>query len=174
MHSQNTQIRRVQDQQPLGRSSLASATTAATAFSPSSPAPWIPTPYHLLPAPQGWGGSVQESRTFSLFLPAPPRPFWESPGTGLPTSWQPIKWRVSFGLLRKDSQCRATPIPGSRMMTLRAELPPSSGRTSQWGRAGKGRVGKQPGVRQTTSSFHPPWYLYPQFLFHCRHHHHRT
>lgn len=143
MHFQNTQIWRGQDQR---RSNLWAATAwaaqamAVTAF---SPAPWIPPPHYLLPAPQGWEGSVQGSRTFSLLLPAPPRPFWEAWGQDCPPP--DSLERVSFGLLRKDS------VPShsqarSRMMTRRAELPPSSARASQWGRVGKGRVGRQPGV----------------------------
>lgn len=133
---------------------------AVTAFRPSSAAPWIPTPYQVLPAPQGWGGSVQESRTFSLFLPAPPRPFWESLGTGLPTSGQPIKQRVSFVRLGKESQCPATPSSRSRKDDPEGRVSSifckNFSKEQSWERKGR----EEEARCVATSSFQPPQYLY--------------
>lgn len=160
MHFQKTQIWRGQDQQLSNLWATAAwpvQTKAVTAF---SPAPWIPTPYYLLPAPQGLEGRVQGSRTFSLFLPAPPRPFWESLRTGLPTSWQPIKSQLWADSVPSHSHARIQDDdPKSRASPIFCK---SLAMWQSWERKG----------REAARCARPHLFtllrICIQFLFHCR------
>lgn len=146
--------------QSLGRSSLASADKGSDSLQPCSL-----DSNSLLPPPCT-SGVGRKSPGEQNILPVPPcssQAFLGEPEDGtahLLTAYKESAWS-SWG----RTQCPATPMPGSRMMTQRAELPPSSARASQWGRVGKGRVGRQPGVRRP--HLFTLLRICIQFLFHC-------
>lgn len=112
VHAHPTHVS-VQNQQPSNF--WTAQTMAVTAFRPSGPACSLdsnspPPP----PCTPGVGRKCLGEQNILLVPPCSSQAFLGKPGTGLPTSRQPIKQRVSLARLGKESQCPATPIARSR------------------------------------------------------------
>lgn len=151
--------------QPLGRSSLASVDDGSDSLQPCSLGS-----NSLLPPPCT-SGVGRKSPGKQNILPVPPcssQAFLGEPEDR--TAHLLTAYKESALGSWGRTQCPATPMPGSRMMTRRAELSPSSARVSQWGLSWE-RKGREAARCATTSSFYPPRYLYPvsvSLLLHVR------
>lgn len=106
VHAHPTRVS-IQNQQPSNF--WTAQTMAVTAFRPSGPACSLdsnspPPP----PCTPGVGRKCLGEQNILLVPPCSSQAFLGKPGTGLPTSRQPIKQRVSLACLGKESQCPAS------------------------------------------------------------------